>query len=92
MSFSWVDSFRYLGVNIHRTNNLSNGLKLTCHQAKKTQSTLDMHILSHPTVVLYCFVLHCIALHCIALHCIALQECTTERSQISTLVLVHVIL
>ena len=48
----WVDSFRYLGVNIHRTNNLSKGLKLTCHQAKKAQSTLDMHTSSHPTVSL----------------------------------------
>ena len=46
------DSFRYLGVNIHRTNKLSKGLKLTCHQAKKAQSTLDMHISSHPTVSL----------------------------------------
>ena len=43
----WVDSF-----NIHRTNNLSKGLKLTCHQAKKAQSTLDMHTSSHPTVSL----------------------------------------
>ena len=33
----WVDSFRYLVVNIHRTNNLSKGLKLTCHQARKAQ-------------------------------------------------------
>ena len=48
----WVDSFRYLGVNIHRTNNLSKGLKLTCHQAKKAHSTLDMHTSSHPTVSL----------------------------------------
>ena len=48
----WVDSFRYLGVNIHKTNNLSKGLKLTCYQAKKAQSTLDMHISSHPTVSL----------------------------------------
>ena len=48
----WVDNFRYLGVNIHRTNNLSKGLKLTCHQAKKAQSTLDIHISSHPTVSL----------------------------------------
>ena len=32
MPLRWVDSFRYLGVNIHRTNNLSKGLKLTCHQ------------------------------------------------------------
>ena len=52
MPLRWVDSFRYLGVNIHRTNNLSKGLKLACHQAKKAQSTLDMHISSHPTVSL----------------------------------------
>ena len=52
MPFRWVDSFRYLGVNIHRTNNLSKGLKLICHQAKKAQSTLDMHISSHSTVSL----------------------------------------
>ena len=32
MPLRWVDSFRYLGVNIHRTNNLSKGLQLTCHQ------------------------------------------------------------
>ena len=35
MPLKWVDSFRYLGVNIDRTNNLSKGLKLACHQAKK---------------------------------------------------------
>ena len=52
MPLGWVDSFRYLGVNIRRTSNLSKGLKLTCHQAKKAQSTLDMHISSHPTVSL----------------------------------------
>ena len=50
MPLRWVDSFRYLGVNIHRTNNLSEGLKLTCHH--KAQSTLDMHISSNPTVSL----------------------------------------
>ena len=49
MPLRWVDSFRYLGVNIHRTSNLSKGLKLICHQAKKARSTLDMHISSHPT-------------------------------------------
>ena len=52
MLFRWVDSFRYLGVNIHRTNNLRKGLKLSCHPAKKAQSTLDMHISSHQTVSL----------------------------------------
>ena len=31
---------------------LSKRLKLTCHQAKKAQSTLDMHTSSHPTVSL----------------------------------------
>ena len=57
----WVDSFRYLGVNIHRTNNLSKGLKLTCHQAKKAQSTLDMHTSSHPTVSLnHIFIFDCL--------------------------------
>ena len=52
MPLRWVDSFRYHGVNIHRTNNLSKGLKLTCQQAKKAQLTLDMHISSHLTVSL----------------------------------------
>ena len=52
MPLKWVDSFRYLGVNIHRTNKLSKGLKLIWHRAKKAQSTLDMHISSHPTVSL----------------------------------------
>ena len=52
MPLRWVDSFRYLGINIHKTNNLRKGLKLTCHQAKKAQSSLDMHISSHPTVSL----------------------------------------
>ena len=52
MLFRWVNSFKYLGVNIHKTNNLSKGLKFVCHQAKKAQSTLDMHISSHSTVFL----------------------------------------
>ena len=52
ISLRWVDSFRNLGVNIYRTNNLSKEVKLTCHQAKKAQSTLDMHTSSHSTVFL----------------------------------------
>ena len=39
MPLRWVDSLRYLGVNINSMNNRSKGLQLTCHQAKKAQST-----------------------------------------------------
>ena len=48
----WVDSFRYLGVNISRTNNLSKGLNEICQQASKAQRVLDMHTVNHPTVTL----------------------------------------
>ena len=45
-----VDSFRYLGVNISRTNNLSKGPNEICQQASKAQRVLDMHTVNHPTV------------------------------------------
>ena len=48
--FTWVDSFRYLGVNISRTNNLSKGLNEICQQASKAQRVLDMHTVNHPMV------------------------------------------
>ena len=48
----WVDSFRYLGVNISMTNNLSKGLNEICQQASKAQRVLDMHTVNHPTVSL----------------------------------------
>ena len=48
----WVDSFRYLGVNISRSNNLSKGLNEICQQASKAQRVLDMHTVNHPTVSL----------------------------------------
>ena len=49
---TWVDSFRYLGVIISRTNNLSKGLNEICQQARKAQRVIDMHIVNHPTVSL----------------------------------------
>ena len=52
MPFRWVNSFRYHGVNIHWINKLSKGPKLTCHQAKKAPTTLDMHISAQRTVAL----------------------------------------
>ena len=51
-SLAWVDSFKYLGVNISRTNNLSKGLNAACQQARKAQKVLDMHIMNHSTVSL----------------------------------------
>ena len=49
---TWVDSFRYLDVNISRTNNLSKGLNEICQQASTAQRVLDMHTVNHPTVSL----------------------------------------
>ena len=49
---TWVDSFRYLGVNISGTNILSKGLNEICQQARKAQRVIDMHIVNHPTVSL----------------------------------------
>ena len=49
-SLIWVDSFKYLGVNISRTNNLSKGLNAACQQARKVQKVFDMHIMNHSTV------------------------------------------
>ena len=49
---AWVDSFKYLDVNISRTNNLSKGLNAACQQARKAQKVLDMHIMNHSTVSL----------------------------------------
>ena len=40
-SLIWVDSFKYLGINISRTNNLSKGLNAACQQARKAQKVLD---------------------------------------------------
>ena len=40
---AWVDSFRYLGVIISRTNNLSKGLKEISQQARKAQRVIDVH-------------------------------------------------
>ena len=51
-SLAWVDNFKYLGVNISRTNNLSKGLNAACQQARKAQKVLDMHIMNHSTVSL----------------------------------------
>ena len=39
---TWVDSFKYHGVNISMTNNLSKGLNKICQQASKAQRVLDM--------------------------------------------------
>ena len=47
-----VDSFRYLGVNISRTNNLSKVLDETCQKTRKAQRVIDMYIVNHPTVSL----------------------------------------
>ena len=49
-SFNWVDSFKYLGVNISRTNNISKGLNATCQQAGKAKKVLDLQIMNHSTV------------------------------------------
>ena len=51
-SLTWVDSFKYLGVNISRTNNLSKGVNAACQQARKAQKVLDVHIMNHSTVSL----------------------------------------
>ena len=51
-SFTWVDSFKYLGLNISWTNNLSKGLITTCQQARKAQKVIDMQNMNYPTVSL----------------------------------------
>ena len=48
----WVDSFKYLGVNIPATNNFTKGMKAICQQASKSQTVIDMHVLKHSTVSL----------------------------------------
>ena len=46
----WVEDFKYLGVHIARNGKLTNGLKNVCQQARRAQTTLDLHIIKHPSV------------------------------------------
>ena len=48
----WVDSFKYLGVNISATHNFTNGMKAMCQQASKSQTVIDMHVLKQSTASL----------------------------------------
>ena len=48
----WVDSIKYLGVNISATNNFTKGMKAICQQASKSKTVIDMHVLKHPTIYL----------------------------------------
>ena len=52
-SLAWVDSFKYLVVNISRTNILSKGLNAACQQARKAQKVLDNYAYYKS---FYCFI------------------------------------
>ena len=49
-ALQFVDSFKYLGINISRTGKLTEGLTNVCQQADSAQTVLDLHILKHPSV------------------------------------------
>ena len=49
-ALQFVDSFKYLGINISRTGKLTEGLTNVCQQADRAQTVLDLHILKHPSV------------------------------------------
>ena len=46
----FVDSFKYLGINISRTGKLTKGLTNVCQQADRAETVLDLHNLKHPSV------------------------------------------
>ena len=49
-ALQFVDSFKYLDINISRTGKLTEGLTNVCQQADRAQTVLDLHILKHPSV------------------------------------------
>ena len=48
----WLNNFNHLEVTFSGSNNLTTGLKVTCQQASKSQTIIDMHVLKHPHVSL----------------------------------------
>ena len=46
----WVEDYKYLGVHFAKNRKLTNGLKNVCQQAARAQTTLDLHIIKHPSV------------------------------------------
>ena len=49
-ALQFVDSFKYLGINISRTGKLTEGLTNVCQQSDRAEIVLDLHILKHPSV------------------------------------------
>ena len=49
----WVEDFKYLGVHFAKNGKLTKGLQKICQQAARAQTTLDLHIIKHPSVSLH---------------------------------------
>ena len=47
----WVEDFKYLGVHFAKNRKLTNGLKNVCQQVASAQTTLDLHIIKHPSSI-----------------------------------------
>ena len=45
-----VKDFKYPGVHIAKNGKLANDLKNNCHQAGRAQTTIDLHVIKHPSV------------------------------------------
>ena len=46
----WVEEYKYLGVQYAKNRKLTQGLKNICQQAARAQTTLNLHIIKHPSV------------------------------------------
>ena len=49
-ALQFVDSFKYLGINISRAGKLTEGLTNVCQLADRAQVVLDLHLLKHPFI------------------------------------------
>ena len=49
----WEEDFKYLGVHFAKNGKLTKGLQKICQQAARAQTTLDLHIIKHPSVSLH---------------------------------------
>ena len=45
-----LEDFKYLGGHVAKNRKLTKGLKNVCQQAARAQTTLDLHIIKHPSV------------------------------------------
>ena len=48
----WVQDFKYLEVNIAKNRKLANGLKNIYQHARRARTTLDLHVIKHPSVLI----------------------------------------